>query len=234
MTIVARIVVVGVAMAALSVSALAQKVTHDTNRAADFSQIRTFSIKESPPVDEVAYKTTAYDSPIVRQNTNAAVAAQLEARGLRRDDVHPDVYVTTHRSFQTAYQAWGSPGWGPGWDYPGWGYAGCGYPDQGYPDGAYPDRGYPDRGCGYWDGYYGGYDSYYIQPIIIGTLAVDITSARTGELLWRGISERDMHPTSNPKHRLERINKEVSKVFKKYPTGTVATSGHGTPHPTGQ
>ena len=232
MTIVARIVIVGVAMAALSASALAQKVTHDTNRAADFSQIRTFSIKESPPVDEVAYKTTAYDSPIVRQNTNAAVAVQLEARGLRRDDVRPDVYVTTRRSFQTAYQAWGSPG--PAWGYPGWGYAGCGYPDQGYPDQGYPDRGYPDRGCGYWDGYYGGYDSYYIQPIIIGTLAVDITSARTGELLWRGISERDMHPTSNPKHRLERINKEVSKVFKKYPAGTVATSGHGTPHPTGQ
>ena len=68
-----------------------------------------------------------------------------------------------------------------------------------------------------------------IQPIIVGTLAVDITSAKTGELLWRGISERDMHPTSSPKHRLERINKEVYKIFKKYPAGTVATSGYEVP-----
>ncbi len=198
MTIVPRIVTVGVAMAALSAPALAQKVTYDMNRVADFSQVRTFSIKEGPPIDAVAYKTTAYDSPIVRQNTNAAVAAQLEARGLRRDDVHPDVYVTTHRSFQTAYEGWG---------YPGWGY-------------------------GYWGGYYGGYGSYYLEPIIVGTLAVDINSAETGELLWRGISERDMHPTSSPEHRLKRINREVYKIFKKYPAGTVATSGHETPQPT--
>src|SRR6185369_400652 len=201
MTIVARIVIVGVAMAALSASALAQKVTHDTNRAADFSQIRTFSIKEGPPVDEVAYKTTAYDSPIVRQNTNAAVAAQLEARGLRRDDVHPDVYITTHRTFQTEYYGWGWPGWGYGYGY----------------------------GYGYWGA---GYGSYYLEPIVVGTLVVDMTDAETGELMWRGLAERDMHPTSKPERRLKRINKEVYKIFKKYPYGTVATSGSEIPTPT--
>jgi len=37
---------------------------------------------------------------------------------------------------------------------------------------------------------------------------------------------------SSPKHRLERINKEVYKIFKKYPAGTVATSGDETPQPT--
>src|SRR5215510_1606996 len=135
MEIVARVITVSTAVALLSAPAFAQKVTYDTSRVADFSQVRTFSIRQTAPADPMASKTTAYDSPIVRQNTDAAVAAQLEARGLRRDDVHPDVYVTTLRSFQTAYQAWGSPG--PAWGYPGWGYAGCGYPDQGYPDRAY-------------------------------------------------------------------------------------------------
>ncbi len=191
MTSVARIVTLGAAVALLSAPALAQKVTYDIHRGQDFSQIRTFSIKETPPADAEAYKTTAYDSPIVRQNTNAAVAAQLQARGLRRDDEHPDVYVTTHRTFQTEYTSWGGPAWG----------------------------------YGYWGGYYGGYGSYYMEPIVVGTLIVDITNAHTGELVWRGLSERDAHPMSSPKHRLERINKEVYKIFKKYPAGTVATSG---------
>ena len=193
MTSVARIVAIGSAVAMLSAPALAQKVTYDTNRTADFSQVRTYSFKEGPPIDAEAYKTTAYDSPIVRQNTNAAVARQLEARGLRRDDAHPDVFITTRRSFQTEYQGWGSPGWGYGY--------------------------------GYWGGYYGGYGSYYLEPIVVGTLIVDVTDADTGELMWRGLSQRDMHPTSKPEHRLERINKEVYKIFKKYPAGTVATSG---------
>lgn len=195
MTSVARIVALGSAVAMLSAPALAQKVTYDTNRTADFSQVRTYSFKEGPPIDAEAYKTTAYDSPIVRQNTNAAVAAQLEARGLRRDDAHPDVYITTHRSFQTEYEGWGNPGWG----------------------------------YGYWGGYYGGYGSYYLEPIVVGTLIVDVTDADTGELMWRGLSQRDMHPTSKPEHRLERINKEVYKIFKKYPAGTVATSGREIP-----
>jgi len=196
MTTVARIITVSTTVALLSAPAFAQKVTYDVHRGQDFSQLRTFSIKETPPADVKASKTTAYDSPIVRQNTNAAVATQLEARGLRRDDVHPDVYVTTHRTFETEY-------YGYGW--PGWGY-----------------------GCCY--GY--GYGSYYLEPIVVGTLVVDVTSAESGELLWRGIAERDMHPHSSPEHRLRRINKEVTKMFRNYPSGTVATSGRETPQPT--
>ena len=61
---------------------------------------------------------------------------------------------------------------------------------------------------------------------------VDITSAETGQLLWRGISERTFHPTSSPEHRLKRINKEVTKMFRNYPSGTAATSGREVPNPT--
>ena len=198
MTNVARIITVSTTVALLSGPAFAQKVTYDMNRGANFSQVRTFSIKDTPPADPLASKTTAYDSPIVRQNTNAAVAQQLQFRGLRRDDAHPDVYVTTHRTFQTEYYGYGYPGWGYGYGY--WGY---------------------------------GWGSYYVEPIIVGTLVVDITDAETGELMWRGLSERDMHPTSSPEHRLKRINKEVYKIFKKYPYGTVATSGSEIPSTTG-
>jgi hypothetical protein len=191
MTTVARVITVSTTAALLSAPAFAQKVTYDVRRGHDFSELRTFSITETLPVK--GSRRTAWDSPFDRESTNAAVAAQLEARGLRRDDEHPDVYVTTHREFQTEF-------WGYGW--PGWDY-------------------------GYWGHF--GYGSYYVDPIVAGTLFIDIRSAETGELLWRGINVRNMHITSSPEHRLKRINKEVTKVFKNYPFGTVATSGRETP-----
>jgi hypothetical protein len=87
----------------------------------------------------------------------------FEARGLRRDDVHPDVYVTTHREFVTEYYGYAWPGWGYGY----WGITGTVRTTS--------------------------------QPIVSSTLFVDIRSAETGELLWRGISERDVQPDIEPR-----------------------------------
>ena len=195
MTTVARIIAVSATVALLSAPAFAQDVAYDVHRGQNFSELRTFSIKETPPAD-VRASRTAWDSAIDREDTNAAVSAQLQARGLRRDDVHPDVYVTTHREFVTEYydSAW-----------PGWGY-------------------------GYWGHY--GYGSYHREPVVSSTLFVDVRSAETGQLLWRGISERNFNPTSSPDHHLKRINREVSKMFRNYPSGTVATSGREVPNPT--
>ena len=196
MTTVARLITVSTTAALLSAPAFAQKVTYDVRRGQDFSELRTFSIREVPPANGKASPTTVYENQIDQENTDAAVAAQLEARGLRRDDVHPDLHVTTRRTFQTEF--WGY-GW-PGWNYGEWGN----------------------------DGYY----SYYVDPIVASTLFIDIRSANTGRLLWRGISERNMHITSSPERRLKRINKEVAKVFKNYPYGIAATSGREMPTPT--
>jgi len=191
MTTVARILTISTT-ALLSAPAFAQDVSYEVHRGQNSSELRTFSIRETPPADFGA-SLTVWDSAIDREDTNAAVSAQLQARGLRRDDIHPDVYVTTHREFVTEYYA-------NAW--PGWGY-------------------------GYWGHY--GYGSYHAEPVISSTLYVDVRSAETGQLLWRGISDRNFNPTSSPDHRLRRINKEVSKMFRNYPSGTVATSGRELP-----
>ena len=99
MSVVQRILLgltVGVLVAA---PAVAQKVSYDIGDA-DFTGIKTFAFKDSP-VDETTADQTAYDSPLVTERTRMAIAAQLEARGLRQDDAHPDVYVTTRRVFKT-------------------------------------------------------------------------------------------------------------------------------------
>ena len=54
-------------------------------------------------MDPVAAKTTTYDGPLVRERTNAAIAAQLESRGMRHVNENPDVYIVTRRSFELEY-----------------------------------------------------------------------------------------------------------------------------------
>src|SRR5262252_4061586 len=195
---------IGLAVSAISLgsmAALAQD-SYDYRRGVNFAGIRTFSFKEEAPMAPEAYKTTTYDSPIQRERTQAAIAAQLEARGLRRDDQHPDVYIVSHRTYKVDYTYYGPYGWGgPYW----WG---------GYYAGYYPGWGY------------GGYGGGYVYEELLGTLTVDMQDARTGELLWRGIETDHVHQSSKPYKRDKRVYDEVSDVFKHFPSqAPVATSG---------
>jgi len=199
MSTVARMMTISTMVALFSAPAVAQDVTYDVRRSQNFSELQTFTITAPPRADVTASQPWwAYERAIDRQNTDAAVAAQLEARGFRRDDVHPDMYVTTHRTVQTKVWGYGWPGWGDDeWAHYGWG-------------------------------------SDYLDSTVASTLSIDVTSADTGELLWRGIGMRHMHFKSSAEDRLERIYKEVRKVFKDYPLGTVATSGREMPTTTGR
>lgn len=202
-------ILIGLAVSTLlPTPALAQKTTYDVG-AADFSVLKTFGFKDSPAPPNATEATTAYDSPFVRERTHAAIAAQLEGRGFRRDDGHPDVYVATRRTFKTEYTTYSSYSWGLGYDYTwGWSpyYTGWGAP-------------------------YGG-DTWYTDERTIGTLIVDVENAATGQLIWRGIGEKHVHPLSSPEHRTKRVREEVTKIFRHFPSGAVATSGRDVPGPT--
>jgi hypothetical protein len=183
----------------VSSAALAQD-SFDVSRNANFGAIRTFAFKATQPMAPVEEKTTTFDSPIQRDRTYAAIARQLEIRGLRRSDEHPDVYVTARRSFYTEYYYYGPYGWG-------WGpYAAAGYG--------------PYYGSGW-----AGYDTY---AELRGVLTVDLIDAKTGELLWRGVENKRVHQTSKPASRDKRVADEVGDIFKRFPTltlDTVPTSG---------
>ena len=100
----------------LSSVALAQD-SYDVRRNVNFAEIKTFGFKDTQPMAPVAEKTTTFDSPLVVERTHAAIAAQLESRGLRRADQHPDVYVVARRTYKMDYiyypYGWGAPyAWG--------------------------------------------------------------------------------------------------------------------------
>jgi len=183
----------------VSTAALAQKTTYDYRHHEDFANLRTFSFKDSAPTGRVSEKTTTYDGPFMTERTNAAVAAQLEARGLKRNDRDPDVFVTTTRTFKRDFIMYSPYGYSPyGWGYPyAWGSPyGVGYPS----------------GWGAW----GWSPSYFVEEIV-GTLAVDLEDAETGRLIWRGAGTKHVHETSTPSHRIRRINEEVADIFKNFP-----------------
>ena len=184
----------------VGIAALAQD-SYDYRRDVNFAGIRTFAFKATPPMDPVASKTTTYDSPLVRERTNAAIAAQLESRGMRHVTENPDVYIVTRRSFQVETNYYGpyGYGWGP--------YAAVGYGP-------------------YYGGAWGGWGGWDMYSWLEGTLTVDMEDARTGALLWRGIETKRVHQTSKPEKRDKRVFKEVAEVFEHFPTpGVVATTG---------
>ena len=162
--------------------ATAQSVTSDYAPTQDFSRLKTYSFKD----------VQRTDNPFVDERIAAAVAAQLGARGLTRDDGDPDVWVVVRQTFDTQpkYTIYGSPwGYGYGWGYPGF---------YGYD----------------WNPWY---TTVEVKYITVGTLTVDLKDAASDRLVWRGTSVKTVHPTAKLSKVEKRINRRVSEMFDNYP-----------------
>jgi hypothetical protein len=158
----------------LGTMALAQSVTYDYDRAASFSNYKTYAwTRGTELTDELNH------GRIVR-----AIDAALVAKGLARVEpsANPDVLVAYHASFDKNLEITGSAhGWGP---------LGLG----------------GDR-----------WGSARVQPVLVGTLVVDIFDAGTTTIVWRSIASSDVRPTDKPESRDKKIAKATEKMFKNYP-----------------
>jgi hypothetical protein len=56
-----------------------------------------------------------------------------------------------------------------------------------------------------------------VQPVLVGTLVVDIFDAQTDAIVWRGRASSDIRPTDKPQSRDRKIMKAMEKMFKNYP-----------------
>ena len=135
----------------LGTMALAQSVTYDYDRAANFSNYKTYAwTRGTELTDELNH------ARLVR-----AIDAALVAKGLARVEpgANPDVLVAYHASFDKNLEITGSAhGWGP------FGLGG-------------------DRT-----------GSARVQPLLVGTLVVDISDARTSAIVWRSLASSDIRP----------------------------------------
>ena len=98
-----------------SAVALAQKVSFDFDKSANFSGFKTFGFKDG----------VKSGNPLVEERIAAAITASLGAKGLARSEGSPDLYVVTHLTFEkqkdiSAYSSGMGYGpyawhWGGGW-----------------------------------------------------------------------------------------------------------------------
>lgn len=89
------------------------------------------------------------------------------------------------------------------------------------------DYTFPD-GFGYGYSYWFGYRFRYtttglpnyrpIQSYPIGTLVIDLIDPDTNQLIWRGVSEADINPTSQD---MDRINLVVADIMSRFPPNPV-------------
>jgi hypothetical protein len=56
-----------------------------------------------------------------------------------------------------------------------------------------------------------------VQPVLIGTLVVDIVDARTGSIVWRSLASSHIRPSDTPESRDRKIARATQKMFKNYP-----------------
>jgi hypothetical protein len=163
-----------VCLTLLGTLALAQSVTYDYDRGADFSNYKTYAwTRGAELTDELNH------ARVVR-----AIDAALVAKGLGRVEpsANPDVLVAYHASFEKNLEINGlSHAWGP------FGLGG-------------------DR-----------WGSARVLPVLVGTLVVDITDARTNAIVWRSLASRDIRPTDKPQSRDNKIAKATEKMFRNYP-----------------
>ena len=157
----------------LGTIALAQSVTYDYDRAANFSNYKTYAwTRGTELTDDLNH------ARVVR-----AIEGALLAKGLARVEPSsdPDVLVTYHASLDKKLEITGTAhGWGP--------------------------FGLGDR-----------WGSARVQPVLVGTLVVDISDARTSALVWRSLASSDIRPNDTPETREKKITKATEKMFRNYP-----------------
>jgi Domain of unknown function (DUF4136) len=110
-----RSLVAALALLLVPALAMAQKVTFDFDKAADFTTFKTYAMKDGTPVGQ----------PLIDERLVAAIDAAMAAKGFTKNDSSPDVYVVYHVAFDKQQDiSTFSSGYGGGYGPYGWGYGG--------------------------------------------------------------------------------------------------------------
>jgi len=58
---------------------------------------------------------------------------------------------------------------------------------------------------------------FYASEVQEGTMVIDVVDAKTKNLIWRGVGERQVDPDIGPQRRLDRIESGVAKILEQFP-----------------
>jgi Domain of unknown function (DUF4136) len=107
--------VIAVAVVLSPAMLLAQKVSYDYEKTANFAAFKTFALKDGTKVGQ----------PLIDDRIAAAIEQELAAKGLTKADANPDVFVVYHVAFDKQKDiSTFSSGYGGGYGPYGWGWGG--------------------------------------------------------------------------------------------------------------
>jgi hypothetical protein len=115
-----RFVIAATAVLLVPVLALAQKVSYDYEKSANFATFKTYAHKDGTKVGQ----------QLIDDRIIAAIDTELAAKGLTKSESNPDVFVVYHVAFDkqkdiSTYSSGYGGGYGPyGWGWGGGGWAG--------------------------------------------------------------------------------------------------------------
>ena len=175
-----KLVMVAVAGLLAPAVLLAQKTSYDYEKTADFVSFKTYAHKDGTKVGQ-----QLIDDRIV-----SAIDTQMAAKGLKRVDENPDLFVVYHVAFDKQKDISTYSSGGGGYGAYGWGWGG---------------------------GWAGGTTTTQVRDILVGTLVIDLADAKKGQLAWRGMGVKEVNTQANPEKRDKSINEAVKKIMKNYP-----------------
>ena len=110
-----RLVTAGLIALLIPVAALAQKVSYDFDKTANFSAFKTYAHKDGTKVGQ----------PLIDDRIVAAIDEQMAAKGFTKAEANPDVFVVYHMAFDKQQDiSTYSSGYGGGYGAYGWGWGG--------------------------------------------------------------------------------------------------------------
>jgi hypothetical protein len=110
-----RLVTAGLIALLVPAAAMAQKVSYDYDKSANFAAFKTYAHKDGTKVGQ----------PLIDERIVAAIDAQMTAKGFTKSETNPDVFVVYHVAFDKQKDiSTYSSGYGGGYGPYGWGWGG--------------------------------------------------------------------------------------------------------------
>ena len=110
-----QLVLAAAVVALTPVMLLAQKVSYDYDKAANFAAFKTYAHKDGTKVGQ----------PLIDERIVAAIDTEMAAKGLTKSEANPDVFVVYHVAFDKQKDiSTYSSGYGGGYGPYGWGWGG--------------------------------------------------------------------------------------------------------------
>ena len=110
-----RLVTAGLIALLVPAAAMAQKVSYDYDKSANFAGFKTYAHKDGTKVGQ----------PLIDDRIVAAIDEQMAAKGLTKSEANPDVFVVYHVAFDKQKDiSTYSSGYAGGYGAYGWGWGG--------------------------------------------------------------------------------------------------------------